>query len=78
MRPLKSVQPSSKVASPFAQACETPTEQQIASAQMLLRSVLERPQLTELFDLDARSLSRMLYTNIVPLWLLILQRLSGD
>jgi hypothetical protein len=78
MSPLKSVQPSSEVASPFAQACETPTEQQIASAQMLLRSVLELPQQTELFDLDARSLSRMLYTNIVPLWLLILQRLGGD
>jgi hypothetical protein len=71
------VQPSSKVATPLSQASESPSTQQIASAQKLLRSVLELPDEKEFLDLDERPSSRMLYSNSVTLWLLILQRLDG-
>ena len=53
------VQPSSKVATPLSQAFEAPSEQQLASAQKLLRSVLEVPDEKEFLDLDDRPSSRM-------------------
>lgn len=71
------VQPSSKVATPLSQAFEAPSEQQLASAQKLLRSVWEVPDEKEFLDLDDRPSSRMLYSNSVTLWLLILQRMGG-
>ena len=50
---------------------------QLASARKLLENLLALPNLREAFDPDERTNSRMVYTNGVTLWMLILQRLSG-
>ncbi len=53
------------------------TEKKTASAINLLNTMISTPQQRELFDPDLRETSKMVYTNGVTLWLLILQRLGG-
>ena len=43
----------------------------------LLRSLMVIPEEQDLLDLDERPTTRMIYTNGITLWLLILQRLGG-
>lgn len=59
-----------------ADAGSQPSEE-ICFAVNLLRSLLERSQEQDFFDVDERASSQMVYTNGVTLWLLILQRLGG-
>jgi len=51
--------------------------EQLASALNVLRSILGSPELQKLLDPDDRQTTRMVYTNGVTLWMLILQRLGG-
>lgn len=50
---------------------------EICFAIELLRSLQVMPEEQDLFDVDERPSTRMIYTNGVTLWLLILQRLHG-
>jgi len=52
-------------------------EQQLASAIQLLHEIVQRSGQQNLIDLDERPSARMVYTNGVTLWMLILQRLGG-
>ena len=51
--------------------------EEACSAVNLLRSLMVMSEEELLFDVDERSSTRMIYTNGVTLWLLILQRLGG-
>lgn len=51
--------------------------EEACSAVKLLRSLTVMSEEEVLFDVDERSSTRMIYTNGVALWLLILQRLGG-
>lgn len=51
--------------------------EEICFAVELLKSLSVLPEEEELFDVDERPSTRMIYTNGVTLWLLILQRLHG-
>ena len=50
---------------------------QFASALNLLGTIISDPELQNLLDPDDRRTTRMVYTNGVTLWMLILQRLGG-
>ena len=52
-------------------------QQQFASAVELLRRLGQAPEISNQFGPDIRTNSRMVYTNGVTLWLLILQRLGN-
>lgn len=54
-----------------------PKAQQLTAAGQLLEKLLALPNLREAFDTDERPTPKMVYTNGVTLWMLILQRLSG-
>ena len=51
--------------------------EEIAAAINLLNTLISIPQQRELFDPDQRETAKMVYTNGVTLWMLILQRLGG-
>jgi hypothetical protein len=53
------------------------SEQDFASALGLLRELIKAPDMRDLLDPDDRPSTRMVYTNGVTLWMLILQRLAG-
>lgn len=53
-----------------------PPYEQVASALSLLRSIMESQE-KNLLDPDDRPTTKMVYTNGVTLWMLILQRLGG-
>jgi hypothetical protein len=52
-------------------------EEQFAGAVELLRRLGQAPEISEQFDPDIRTNTRMVYTNGVTLWLLVLQRLGN-
>lgn len=52
-------------------------DQQFVAAQSLLSEVLRLPELQTIFDFDDRPSTKMVYTQAVTIWLLILQRLCG-
>ena len=54
-----------------------PLSEELCFAVKLLRSLTVLPEEKDLFDVDERPSTRMVYTNGVTLWLLILQRLGG-
>lgn len=54
-----------------------PTSEEIRFATELLKSLMGNTDESVLFDVDERASTRMIYTNGVTLWLLILQRLHG-
>lgn len=56
---------------------QPPTEELLASALDLLRSMLGTPEQQKLLDPDERPTNKMVYTHGVTLWMLILQRLGG-
>lgn len=58
-------------------ASPSPPDEQVASALSLLRSIMESSQEENLLDPDDRPTTKMVYTNGVTLWMLILQRLGG-
>lgn len=60
-----------------ADASSQPPADQLASALSLLRSIMNAPEQQELLDPDERPTTKMVYTNGVTLWMLILQRLGG-
>jgi hypothetical protein len=70
-----SVMPSQKKNSKV-KVSESPSEE-ICFAVNLLRSLMVMPEEEDLIDVDERPTTRMVYTNGVTLWLLILQRLGG-
>jgi hypothetical protein len=51
--------------------------EEIAAAQHLLNTLINETDQRELFDPDRRETSKMVYTNGVVMWMLILQRLGG-
>jgi len=57
-------------------ASEPPSEE-FCFAFKLLKSLMVMPEEGDLFDVDERPSTRMVYTNGIVLWLLILQRLGG-
>lgn len=52
-------------------------EEHFAAASELLKNVIQSPQVSELFDPQLRTNTRMIYTKGVTLWMLILQRLGN-
>lgn len=59
-----------------ANAVAEPRAEELASAAKLFRSILEAPEQRIVFDADERNTDKMIYTNGVTLWMLILQRLG--
>lgn len=55
---------------------DTPDEQFVL-AKALLDEILRVPELKKVFDLDDRPSTKMVYSQAVTIWLLILQRLRG-
>lgn len=55
---------------------DTP-DQQFVAARALLDQILRVPQLKDIFDLDDRPNTKMVYSQAATIWLLILQRLRG-
>lgn len=53
------------------------TDEQLASAIQLLHEIVQASGRQILIDPDARPTTKMVYTNGVTLWMLILQRLGG-
>lgn len=51
--------------------------EELASALKLFRSIIKMPSLEKLLDPDERPTDKMVYTQGVTLWMLILQRLGG-
>ncbi len=51
---------------------------QFAAASELLRHLIQSPEVSEQFDPQLRTNSRMIYTKGVTLWMLILQRLGNS
>lgn len=62
---------------PSEVASSQSVSKEICFAIELLRSLQVMPDEQELFDVNERPSTRMIYTNGVTLWLLILQRLHG-
>jgi hypothetical protein len=52
-------------------------EEHFAAASELLKNVIQSPEISEQFDPQMRTNSRMIYTKGVTLWMLILQRLGN-
>lgn len=52
-------------------------DEQFVAAKALLDEILRVPELQNVFDLDDRPDTRMVYTQAATIWLLILQRLRG-
>ena len=71
--------PRAKITSP-SKAISPPTEleneEQFIAARELLSKLIGLPAIQKTFDPDAPPNSRMVYTNSVTLWMLILQRLG--
>ena len=61
----------------YADANSLPPDEEFASALSLLRTIIEGSQEETLLDPDDRPTTKMVYTNGVTLWMLILQRLGG-
>lgn len=60
-----------------ADTSPTEDDEQVASALSLLRSIMDASQQESLLDPDDRPTTKMVYTNGLTLWMLILQRLGG-
>jgi hypothetical protein len=54
-----------------------PPDEQFIAAKALLEEILRVPELQLVFDLDDRPHTKMVYTQSVTMWLLIVQRLFG-
>ena len=52
-------------------------EQQFVAARALLNELIKVPELHDAFDLHDRPSTKMVYTEAVTIWLLIMQRLRG-
>jgi hypothetical protein len=52
-------------------------EEHFAAASELLKNLIQSPQISEKFDPQMRTNTRMIYTKGVTLWMLILQRLGN-
>ena len=61
----------------YTDANSLPPDEEFASALSLLRTIIEGSQEETLLDPDDRPTTKMVYTNGVTLWMLILQRLGG-
>ena len=75
----KKASPSKPLAAPKPKnkrQMDSDPQQQFASAVELLRRLGQAPEISNQFDPDIRTNTRMVYTNGVTLWLLILQRLG--
>lgn len=64
-------------ADPNAAANSQSACDELASALDLLSSLINAPEQQELLDPDQRETTKMVYTNAVTLWMLVLQRLGG-
>ena len=53
-------------------------EEHFAAASELFRNVIQSPEVSEQFDPQMRTNTRMIYTKGVTLWMLILQRLGNS
>jgi hypothetical protein len=53
------------------------SEEHFAAASELLKNVIQSPEISEQFDPQMRTNTRMVYTKGVTLWMLILQRLGN-
>ena len=56
---------------------EMETEEHFAAASELLKNVIQSPEISEQFDPQMRTNTKMVYTKGVTLWMLILQRLGN-
>ncbi|QDS92763.1 Transposase DDE domain protein [Roseimaritima multifibrata] len=54
-----------------------PPDEQFVAARALLDQILRVPELKNIFDIDDRPNTRMVYSQAATIWLLILQRLRG-
>ena len=54
-----------------------PPDEQFVAAKTLLEEILRVPELQLVFDLDERPHTKIVYTQAVTIWLLIVQRLFG-
>lgn len=54
-----------------------PPEEQFVVAKALLEDILRVPEVEQVFDLDDRPTTKMVYSQAVTIWLLITQRLLG-
>jgi hypothetical protein len=70
-KPLAAPQPKKK------RPMDSNPQEQFASAVELLRRLGKAPAISKQFDPDIRTNTRMVYTNGVTLWLLVLQRLGN-
>jgi len=61
----------------YGDASSPPHDEEFASALSLLRTISEASQEEALLDPDDRPTTKMVYTNGVTLWMLVLQRLGG-
>ena len=52
-------------------------EEHFAAASELLKNVIQSPEISEQFDPQMRTNTRMIYTKGITLWMLILQRLGN-
>ena len=52
-------------------------QEHFAAASELLKNVIQSPEISESFDPQMRTNTRMVYTKGVTLWMLILQRLGN-
>lgn len=59
------------------QPSDPSAKEQFIAAKKLLEDLVRMPELKDVFDLDDRPDTRMIYTQAVTLWLLVLQRLRG-
>jgi len=75
----KKASPSKPLAAPKPnkRQMDSDPQEEFASAVELLRRLGQAPEISEQFDPDTRTNTRMVYTNGVTLWLLILQRLGN-
>ncbi len=64
-------------ANPEVDSISRTREQELASALKLLHKIINAPEQQALLDPDGRPSTKMVYTNGVTLWMLILQRLGG-
>jgi hypothetical protein len=53
------------------------SDEHFAAASELLKNLIQSPQISEQFDPQMRTNTRMIYTKGVTLWMLILQRLGN-
>ena len=52
-------------------------DEKFVAARALLYQILRAPEIEQLFDIDDRPNTKMVYSQAVTIWLLILQRLRG-